>query len=314
MKVICYNRYGGIDRLQFEEFPSPEPGSQQVLVRVAAAAINPIDWKTREGQVRWVYPLKFPVIPGQDFCGTVHACGEGVSGFKPGERVCGMSNQRGGGALAELCLCGADALAHVPEGMRDEEAAGLPLAGLTALQGLRDHGRMKSGHRVLVVGASGGVGHLAVQIARNYGARVSAVCGPDNVAWVSELGPEKVINYREEGWVRRAGTFDLIFDAVGTLGFRRSLDILKKGGSYVTTLPGLAIFINQLLGGPLLRRRARTFLARPSGADLQELLAAWKKDRLDVRIDRIWNWKDYSQAFARSESGHAKGKIVLAFG
>jgi NADPH:quinone reductase-like Zn-dependent oxidoreductase len=314
VKAICYERYGGIGKLHFMERPPAGPGPREVLVRVATAAINPIDWKLRQGQIRWIYWLTFPVTPGFDLCGTVLRCGRDVTEFQPGDRVCGMSNRRGGGALAEECLCSAEVLAKVPAAMSDEEAAGLPLAGLTALQGLRDHGRFASGMRVLVIGASGGVGHLAVQLAADGGGRVTAVCGPNNLKWVSELGAECVLNYREPDWLKEAGLFDLIFDAVGGLGLGGSLRHLKTGGSYVTTLPGLMILMDRWVRGPLLRRRARTFLAQPSAADMESLVAKWESGALRIRVDRVFDWREFAAAFARSEKGHARGKIVLRIG
>jgi len=311
VRAICYGSYGDADQLYMGEQQLLCPQPHEVVTRVAAAAVNPIDWKLRKGQARLIYPLKFPVTPGYDFCGTILGCGEKVRDFAPGDRVCGMSDQRAGGAFAECCLCSADALAKVPDGMPDEEAAGLPLAGLTALQGLRDHGKFEAGMRVMIIGASGGVGHLAVQIAARRGGRVTAVCGPGNQDWVGGLGAEAVLNYHDKNWLEKAGTFDLIFDAVGSVGFRAARAHLVIGGSYVCTLPGAAIFMDQWLRAPLHRRRARTFLAKPSGDDLRELIADWVAERLRVRVERVYDWQDFGEAFARSESGHARGKIVL---
>ncbi|MCC5806821.1 MAG: NAD(P)-dependent alcohol dehydrogenase [Opitutales bacterium] len=311
MKALCYERYGDIGRLQFTKRPRLDPKAGDVVVRVAAVALNPIDWKLREGQMRWIHPLRFPVVPCFDFYGTVSRCGGDVEDFAPGERVCGMSDKRAGGALATKCVCSADALAKVPDALSHEEAAGLPLAGLTALQGLRDHGRMAPGARVLVVGASGGVGHLATQIAAQDGAAVTAVCGPDNVEWVGGLGAETVLNYRESGWLSKAGRFDLIFDAVGSLGFSRCRRHLERGGTYVTTLPGPRVLFDSLLRAPLSGRRAKTFLVKPSNTDLRKLLAMQSAGKLRLRIDSVFDWKNYAEAFARSESGRAKGKIVL---
>ncbi len=300
--------------IHFREREPGDPGPGDVLVNVTAAAINPIDWKLREGQMKWIYPLKFPVTPGFDFCGTVAAIGKAVSNVRPGDRICGMSNRRAGAAMAEQCLCAAKAIALVPKGLSDEEAAGLPLAGLTALQGLRDRGQLHAGMRVMVTGASGGVGHLAVQVARRRGCRVAAVCGPDNREWVEGLGAEEVLNYREPDWLRRAGVFDLIYDAVGTIGFGRARPHLRTGGSYVTTLPGPAIWLDQFIRASIYRRRARTFLVKPSGVDLAELLRACKAAKLRIRVDRSYDWKNFAEAFAHSEGGHARGKVVLTLG
>ncbi len=309
--VVQYDRYGGAERLGLGERRRPVPRSGEVVVGVAAVALNPIDWKLREGQLRWIYPLRFPVVPCFDFCGRVLQCGADVREFAPGDRVCGMSDRRAGGVLATQCICSASVLANVAEAVPDEEAAGMPLAGLTALQGLCEHGRIQPASRVLVVGASGGVGHLATQIAVRRGAHVTAVCGPDNSDWVGELGAETVLNYRAPGWLSKAGTFDLIFDAVGSLGYRRCRSSLNRGGSYVSTLPGPRALFDQWFRAPLSRHRARTFLVKPSGDGLCDLLAMRTAGKLRVCIDSIYDWKDFAPAFVRSESGRARGKVVL---
>lgn len=311
IRAICYDRYGGRDRLYFGKVPAAEPGPGEVVVRVKTVALNPIDWKLREGQVRWVYPLKFPAVPGFDFCGTILQCGESLEDFTAGDRVCGMSDRRGGGTLAERCLCSATVLARVPDAMTDEEAAGLPLAGLTAYQGLCEKGRLEAGMRVLVVGASGGVGHLAVQVAKLCGGRVTAVCGTENIDWVRDLGADRVIDYHLPDWFRNAGRFDLIFDAVGILGFQRARSGLERHGAYVTTVPGLAACFDQWIRAPLLGHRARTFLVKPSGTGLEKLIRHWSEGRLRIRIARTFEWKDFGPAFAESEGGHAKGKIIV---
>lgn len=313
MKALQYDRYGDARVLRLGEVAEPWPGPGEVLVGVEAAALNPIDWKLRSGSLRWVYPLGFPVTPGFDVAGTIREVGPRVGDFAVGDRVCAMSDQRAGGTFAEAVVCGARALARIPGGVDMAKAAALPLAGLTALQGLRDHVGLRAGDRVLVVGATGGVGHFAVPLASALGGKVTAICGAKNREWVSALGAEAVFDYRDPNWTKAAGRFDRVFDTVGTLGLGGVLRLLKHGGRYATTLPGPGALIKRL-AAPLFRRRVRSYLAKPSGADLARLLDLHARGELPVTIDQSHHFEDYPAAFTHSESGHARGKIVLRFG
>ena len=219
MKTIQFNAYGGPEQLILAEVPTPQPGPGQVLVEVAASAVNPIDWKLHSGLLRWVRPVRFPATPCFDFAGEVKALGPQTSGFKPGERVFGMLPMRAYGAAAEYLAVDAAYVAAMPGNLSFQEAAGLPLAGMTALQALRDQGRLAANQRVLIVGASGGVGHYAVQIAKALGAQVTGVCSTRNIDLVRSLGADAVIDYTRNEAMSQHGPFDLIFDTVMSQAF-----------------------------------------------------------------------------------------------
>ncbi len=190
MRAILCRGYGGPDQLTEAEVPVPQPASSQLLIRMAASSVNPIDWKLYSGWYRWVIPVRFPFIPGFDVAGEVTEVGAQVTRFKVGDHVFAMLDTRPGGASAEYAVVGERAVARIPANMPAREAAALPLAGLTALQALRDLGQVAAGKRVLVVGASGGVGHFAVQIAKSYGAQVTAVCSGPHVDMVRGLSAD----------------------------------------------------------------------------------------------------------------------------
>lgn len=216
MRAMVLDRYG--DTPHPAELPTPVPGAGQLLVRVRATSVNPIDWKQASGKMRLFIPATFPFVPGYDLAGDVVAVGAGVSDLSVGMRVHTRLSGGGGGASAELVLAGIDVARPVPAGMDYAEAAGMPLAGMTALQGLRDvlgMPMMGARERVLVVGASGGVGHFAVQIAREMGAHVVGVCSGKNAALVKELGAHEVVDYTQADAYAGQAPFDAILDCVG---------------------------------------------------------------------------------------------------
>ena len=197
MKAIAIDSYGGVARLLLRELPEPRPQAGEVLVRVRAAAVNPVDWKICQGHLRFILRPTFPYIPGGDIAGEVVAAGAGAAPFKSGDTVAGFLELRRGGGYAELAVAKAKAIALKPRSLSFTEAASLPIAGCTALQALRDLGQVSEGAKVLILGGAGGVGHFAVQIAKALGAKVDATCGSSNITFVQSLGAEHVIDYRE---------------------------------------------------------------------------------------------------------------------
>ena len=191
MKAMQYQQYGGPDQLRLADVPRPQPGARQLLVRVAASSVNPIDWKLHNGSLRWLTPVRFPSIPGYDLAGEVVEAGAEVRRFRPGDSVFAMADVRPGRASAEYAVVGEAAAAYMPANLSAADAAAVPLAGLTALQCLRDLGHIRAGQRVLVIGASGGVGHFAVQLANTWGTEVTGVCGPRHVELVRGLGADR---------------------------------------------------------------------------------------------------------------------------
>lgn len=311
MHAVVYRRHGGPEVLEPADLPRPSPGPGQLLLRVYATSVNPVDWKAASGRAWPILRPRFPQVPGTDVCGEVVEVGEGVTGFPLGARA--HARIRGiGGATAEYALAGADVSALVPEGMDAGEAAGLPLAGMTALQGLRDEGGLPmegATQRVLVIGASGGVGHLAVQIARAAGAHVTGVCSQRNVALVASLGAHEVVDYTAPDPYRGLAPFDLVLDCVGGSPFPW-LARLGPRGRFVSCLPGPSVLLRSALN-PLTAQRVRPVLLDPRAADLATLDALVAAGRLRVVIDSRFPMAEARKAWERSVSGRAVGKIVI---
>lgn len=304
--------YGGPDALQCVELPRPEPGAAQVLVRVVAAAVNPVDWKMASGAYRLILPVRFPWVPGFDVAGEVVALGPGVTGFAIGDRVHARLRKNEGGASAAFTVAGVGVTARMPAGMDFAQAAGLPLAGMTALQGLRDEAGLSmtgSRARVLIVGASGGVGHLAVQLARAAGATVVGVCSGRNAALVAGLGADEVLDYTQPDPFRGQSPFDIVLDCVGGSPSAWT-PLLAPGGRFASTVPGPSVFLRGWLN-PVSRRKVRPVLLDPNAADLELLDALVADGKLRVVVDSRFPLEALGDAWARSITGRAVGKIVI---
>jgi NADPH:quinone reductase-like Zn-dependent oxidoreductase len=319
MRAAVIDGYGGSDRFRLAEVPIPTPGSGQVLLRVRAAGVNPLDWKIRRGRLRLLRPARFPLILGFDAAGEVAAVGPEVTLFAPGDAVFGFLDGPHGGGYAEYALARESALALLPGELSFEEAAALPLAGLTALQGLRDRGELAAGERVLIHGAAGGVGHLAVQVAAALGAEVTAVASGRRETFVRGLGAARFFAREEDDFTLLDETFDVVFDAVGKSSYKSCAPLLAPdGGVYVTTRVGPISWLwegittlGRLAGS---RRRARSVNVRPDGRGL-DLLARLVREGfprpLRPRLDLVVPLAEVARAHAASESGATRGKIVL---
>lgn len=332
MQAVVLTGYGGVERLEPREVTRPAPGPGQLLVRVRAAGVNPIDWKIRQGRLRLLLPARFPLVLGYDVAGEVAAVGPEVADFAPGDAVFAMLDGRHGGGYAEYAVTGQATAAAKPEALGWEEAAAMPVAALTALQALRDHAGIEPGDRVAVTGAAGGVGHLAVQLAAALGARVTAVAGPEHQDFVRSLGAARAVDYTREDFTALAPaaaprdlnhpaedpeSFEVIFDAAGAWDYAACEPALAPGGVYVTTRPGPAIVVARLRAG-LSRlvdrqsaRRAAVLRVRPRGDDLAALADLVAAGRLRPVLDRVLPLADVRQAHTASEAGHPRGKIVL---
>src|SRR5205823_5663267 len=282
MKAVVYTDYGSPDVLQIREIKKPAPNDDQVLVKVRAVSINPLDWHFIEGRpyiMRGMMGgMRKPKNPrlGVDYSGTVEAVGKNVTQFKPGDEVFGNKI----GAFAEyLCPRADRAVAMKPANITFEQAAGIPVAGLAALQGLRDHGRVQPGQKVLINGAGGGVGTFAVQIAKDLGAEVHAVCSTRNVAQSLELGAVRVFDYGEEDFTRSGVRYDVLFDNAGSRSWAAMRRVLAPGGTTVLVggprrrrmLGPLGHIGRMIAASKLTRRRAVFFIAKPNRADLATL-------------------------------------------
>jgi NADPH:quinone reductase-like Zn-dependent oxidoreductase len=322
MKAIVYRCYGPPEVLRLEDIAKPVPKDNEVLVRVRAASVNPLDWHFMRGRpyiVRLDAGLGAPenLRFGVDFAGVVEAVGTSVTRFKAGDEVFGGKR----GALAEYVVISEQrAIALKPANMSFAQAAAVPIAGLTALQGLRDKAHVGPGQKVLINGASGGVGTFAVQIARDLGAEVTGVCSGRNVELVRSLGAAHVIDYTREDFTRGSERYDVIFDNVGNhspLELRRAMT--PKGTLVVVGAPtggawlgGLSVMLSAVVVSPFVSQHLEPFLAELNGPDLARLAELMQSDRLTPVIDRSYPLAQTAQALAYLEAGHARGKVVIA--
>lgn len=325
MQAIVYCDYGSPDVLRLASLEKPVPAAGEVLVRVRAAAVNPLDWHYLRGTpyvMRLGTGLRKPatIRLGVDFAGTVEAIGPGVSRFKPGDDVLGGRT----GAFAEYVVMREDRpLVHKPAGVSFEQAAAAPIAAITALQGLRDKGRVAPGHEVLINGASGGVGTYAVQIARHLGAEVTGVCSTRNVALVQSLGASRVIDYTRTDFTQEAARYDVVLDNVGNRPIASVQRTLKPGGRYVLVGGGgpddhrwlgpLGRIIGLYVRAPFASQEMGMFMAELNARDLGVLAALLQDGTIRSVIDRRYRWPAVADAIRYVEQGRARGKVIVTF-
>lgn len=320
MNAVVYRCYGSPDVLSYERVRKPTPGAREILVRVRAAAVNPLDWHYMRGSpylMRLSSGIGKPVDVrmGTDFAGTVEAVGAGVDGFRVGDRVFGATS----GAFGEYVTIPASwAVASIPAHTTFEQAAAIPVAGTTALEALQDHGRLQPGEKVLINGASGGVGSFAVQIAKAMGAEVTAVCSARNVELVRGIGADHVVDYGRENFTESSERYDLIVDNVGNHPLLKLTDVLKPDGRLVIVGGAKGDWIAPLLGpmkaallSPFVDQTLTSFIAGLSKDRLQELADLMNSGDLRSVIDRRFPLAETAAAVAYSETGRARGKIVI---
>jgi NADPH:quinone reductase-like Zn-dependent oxidoreductase len=312
MKAFLANAYGGPVVMTLGDIPEPVPRQGEVVVAVKASSVNPVDWKVRNGDVRFVTGSRFPKIYGCDFAGVVNALGPGVSEFSIGESVYGYTRVMFGkqGAHAEKVAISVSRLRRIPNTVTFEQAAALPVAALTALNGLRQCGDL-NGKSVIINGATGGVGHFALQIAKARGALVTAVCSSRNNDRAKALGADQVIDYRVRDFTRENIQYDIVFDAFGHLGFAAAARVLAARGIYATTLAGPGLIIRAYLQKPFKGKHIISANLRDKPEDyeaLEQLIAA--RSVVPV-IDRVFPLEQAAQAFAAQESGGIMGKVII---
>ncbi len=310
MNAIVINEYGGTEVLEHRNISPPSPKPGEVLVKVAASSINPIDFKVRKGDLKLVLRKKFPIVLGHDFAGEVVEVGSPDSRIKIGQKVFGMNPFPGMGAYAGFVAVKEKNLAVAPASVSLEVAAAVPLAALTALQGLKDFGKLKKGQHVLINGASGGVGTFAVQLAKILGAHVTGVCSGSNVDRVRSLGADLVIDYQKQSFETLAKKFDLVFDAVGKSSFLKSRPVLKKRGTYVTTLPGpVAFFWTGIT--KLTPQTGTTMWVKARSEDLNNLQGYIDTGDLQIVVDKIYDYDQMQDAMRHAETERTVGKRVV---
>lgn len=297
MRIISQQRFGGPEVLEAGQAPVPVPGQGEVLLRLGATAVNPVDCKLRAGRVRFLGDPPFTL--GFDISGTIVETGAGVTGMKPGDRVFGMIHSRTG-TYSEFVVARADALAPCPPGVDHVTAAALPTAALTARQAL-DAADPKPGETVLVHAAAGGVGHFAVQFAEHRGAHVIGTARASNHRFVRELGAAEVIDYTTTDFTAALDRVDVVLDLVGGAYGRRSLRVLRDNGRYITVQESDAV-------GDV---RFRRVTGRPAPALLTEIGAAVAAGRVGVHVDRALTLDEVQESHRLSESGRVRGKLVL---
>jgi NADPH:quinone reductase-like Zn-dependent oxidoreductase len=320
MKAVVYTKYGSPDVLQLKEVEKPRPKGNEILIRVHAASANAADRHLMRGDpffLRFAYGLLKPKkqILGSDIAGRVEAVGRNVQEFLPGDEVFGDISGCGLGSFAEYVSVPEHAVISKPASMTFEEAAAVPMAAVTALQGLRDKGQIQPGHKVLIHGASGGVGTFAVQIAKAFRAEVTAVCSTRKVDLVRSIGADHVIDYTQEDFTKTGQRYDLILAANGDRSIFEYKRALAPTGRYVVTGGSMAQLFQAMLLGPLLstagRQKMGNVLARPNQKDLacmKELLEAGKVIPV---IDRCYPLSETAEAIRYLEAGHARGKVVI---
>jgi NADPH:quinone reductase-like Zn-dependent oxidoreductase len=322
MQAIVYHRYGTTDVLALEEIPIPAPAQDQVLIRVHAASVNPYDWHFLRGTpsiIRLLVGLRRPKSPrlGADVAGTVESVGSKVAPFKPGDAVFGVAK----GSFAEYACATVSQLAVKPQELSFQQAACLPIAGITALQGVRDKGRVQAGQTVLINGAAGGVGTFAVQIAKSLGAHVTSVCSTRNTELLRSIGADEVIDYTREDFARSAHHYDLLFDLVGNRSLGDYLRAVQPRGTYISCGGGgpdrssidmLARLIQNAIRSRFVSQKMPGLLAKINREDLAILADLVREGTVIPVIDRTYPLRETAEAVRHVEAGHVRGKVVIA--
>jgi NADPH:quinone reductase-like Zn-dependent oxidoreductase len=322
MKAALYSRYGSPDVVQIKDVEKPVPKDNEVLIEVRAASLNPLDWHLMRGQPyigRLLFGLRKPKDPrlGRDVAGQVEAVGSNVTQFKPGDQVFGMCL----GALAEYACASESALVRKPDSVTFEQAASVPVAALTALQGLRDKGKIQPGQKVLINGAAGGVGTMAVQMAKSFGAEVTGVCSTRNVDLVRSIGADHVTDYTREDLTRSGQRYDLFFDLVGNHPLAACRRILSPKGIYIAVgvlgapegkLTGPAArLLRTIVVSWFVREKLVVFGARRSKEDLATISEMMESGKITPVIDKRYPLSEAAEAIRYLGRGHARGKVVV---
>ncbi|MEP7072458.1 MAG: NAD(P)-dependent alcohol dehydrogenase [Verrucomicrobiota bacterium] len=324
MKAIVHCDYGSPDVLKLEEIAKPTPTDDQLLVKVRAASVNPLDWHYLEGTP---YIMRFLGVGmrkpkstrlGVDYAGVVEAVGKNVTDFKVGDEIFGGKD----GAFAEYVCPKASRVARKPANITFAEAAAVPIAAITALQGLRDKGTLQPGQKVLINGASGGVGTFAVQIAKSLGAEVTGVCSTRNLEMVRQLGADHVIDYTKEDFARSGQRYDLLLDNVPNHSLSECRHVLTAKGKYVLIGGGgpndgrligpFARVITMLITAPFAQQKASMMIAELNPSDLTYLAGQMQAGKLKAVIDRTYKLAQVPDALRYLEEGHARGKVVIS--
>lgn len=314
MKAFTKIKYGGPEVLQLEEVEKPILKDGQILVKVAANSANPADWHIIRGKpffARFSFGLFRPKdkIPGADFSGVIEAVGNGVVQFKVGDRVFGETLK--GGAFAEFNAVPANVCALMPEGSNFTEMASVPTAGITALQALTSHGKVREGESVLINGSSGGVGHFAVQIAKALGAKVTAVCSSRNVDFVKSLGADQVIAYDKDNIHQHNGKYNLIIDTNGNLSHNDYTRMAQRG--VIVGFTTMGHMMSLLLKKSFNKFPLVQFTAEANSKDLETLASLIQRKEIKVHVEKTFSYKNIPEAIQYIEAMHTQGKVAMVW-
>lgn len=333
MKAVFINRYGNADVMQYGDQPAPVAGPGELLLAMKAASINPIDYKVRDGKAKALLSYKMPLILGNDGSGIVEAAGPGVTRFQKGDAVMVRPDKSRIGTFAEYCVVRESDAARCPAGLSFEEAASLPLVGLTCYQAIVNLGRMQKGQSILIHAGSGGIGTFAIQFAKHLGLRVTTTTSTGNIELVRSLGADTVIDYKTTRFEDVCRDMDMVFDTLGGETLEKSFQAAKKGGVVVsiTAIPdaktGARYNANFVVRALLhlmnagLRRLARKsgvryeyLMMESNGRQLEEIADLAEKKIIRPVVDRVFDLADMRAAFAYAETGRSRGKIILRIG
>ncbi len=331
MKAWAIETYGDNSVVRMMDLPKPQPREDEVLIQVKAASVNPLDFKIRSGQLKSVMSVRFPFILGQDCAGVVTAVGSRVSKFEVGDEVYTRPPQESMGTLAEFVAVKESALAKKPENISFEEAAGIPLVGLTSWQVLVNRAKIKKGQKVFIAAGSGGVGSFAIQLAKSFGAYVIANTSTKNVAFVKNLGADEVIDYKTQDFSQCVSDIDIFFDTMGDETQAKAFAVLKRGGVLASIVgPPTASFAREaglglpvqlgagLLGLPTTLKAALRsvryiyHVMHPDGEALERISQLIEEGSIRPVVDRVYKFENANDAVAHVESGRVRGKVIVS--
>ena len=304
MKAIVINEYGDESVLKYEDVSKPEPQSDEVLVKIKIAAVNPVDWKIRDGMGE-MFGLKLPLILGCEFSGTVESVGADVKNFKTDDEVFGYLSSHQGG-YAEYAAAGANEIAKKPDNIDFENAAAIPVGALTAWQAMFDTAELRSGQKILIHASAGGVGSMAVQLAKAKGAYVIGTASGENEQFVKDLGADEFINYKTQKFEDEAKDVDVVLDTIGGETQERSFQVLKKGGTLVTIVQPPSPELAEKYGV-----KAEMINMQPDADQLAQITELASEGKLKTHVEKIFPFSEIKKAHELSEAGKTRGKIVL---
>ncbi len=311
MKQVEYIQYGEPEVLMFNEVSKPKPSKDEILVKVMASSINAVDWKNRQGRLRLVSGLLKPrVKQGFDVAGLVEDVGYGVSGIQAGDRVLGQLGNFQGGAFAEYVVLKGNQYRLAPPEISYAELAGIPMAATTAWQALFENAHLVPGSHVLINGGSGGVGHYAIQIAKAYGAMVTAICSGKNFEFCHALGADVLIDYQKEDVINRETQYDIIFDVVNNQSMERVKRVMKPNAVYIGTTPTPALLWS-ILKSSFASNKAKFVAVRPNIKALADICRLMEEGKLKTIIDTTFNLSEIVEAHRYSELSQTCGKVII---